>query len=77
VGKPVSSLLGPGLITRQIEVRPQDVLLVRAHLEASEGLGALFAERGGDLTLAAPECLEAQLDAFIDDLAKEMPISRR
>lgn len=74
MGKPVPPLLGEGLCTRQITVRPGDVLLVRAHLEASEGLGNLFAEQGGDLTLATTREQVAELDAFIVDLSAEMPM---
>ena len=37
----------------------------------------LPAERGGDLLLASPTCLEAELDAFIDDLAQEIPVLRK
>jgi hypothetical protein len=74
MGKAVPPLLGEGLCARRILVRAGDVLFVRAHLEASEGLANLFAEQGGELTLATtPEQLPA-LDQFIDDLALEMPV---
>ena len=74
MGKAVPPLLGEGLRARQIVVRPGDVLLVRAHLEASEGLANLFAEQGGELTLATtPEQLD-ELDRFLVDLSEEMPI---
>lgn len=59
---------------RRITVRPGDVLLVRAHLEASEGLANLFAEQGGDLTLATTEEQLDELDRFLGDLSAEMPI---
>ena len=49
-------------------------MLVRGHLEASEGLGLLFAERGGELVLATTDAQEAALDRFIDDLGAEMPV---
>lgn len=74
MGKPVAPLLGDGLCSRQIQVRPCDVLLVRAHLEASEGLGLMFAEQGGDLVLATTAEQVAELDRFIEDLGREMPI---
>jgi hypothetical protein len=74
MGKAVPPLLGEGLRVRQIVVRSSDVLLVRAHLEASEGLGNLFAEQGGELMLATTEEQLPELDRFIEDLAAEMPM---
>jgi hypothetical protein len=41
-------------------------------LEASEGVGVLFAEHGGDLVLATPLALEAALDEVIADLVVEL-----
>ncbi|MFO0660537.1 MAG: hypothetical protein U0165_12005 [Polyangiaceae bacterium] len=76
MGKPVPPILGEGLVTRRIEVPAKDTVYVRAHLEASEGLGILFAERGGSLTLATTLSQEAALDGFIDDLATELDVIR-
>ncbi len=53
-------------------VRNEDVVFVKGILEASEGLCALFAERGGDLTLLAPSSRAAELDAVLDDLRVEL-----
>lgn len=69
--------MGEGLVSREIDVDVADVVFVRAHLEASEGLGLMFAEHGGELTLAAPREREAELDAFIADLAEEMTVRTR
>lgn len=77
MGRPVEPLLGEGLVSREIEVDVADVVFVRAHLEASDGLGLMFAVRGGELTLAAPLDRAAELDAFIADLAEEMPVRTR
>ncbi|HLV68060.1 MAG TPA: hypothetical protein VKY73_19715 [Polyangiaceae bacterium] len=68
----VPPLLGPGLVVRRVSVRCEDVVFVRGVLEASEGLGILFAEQGGELVLAAPEALENALDELVDDLLKEL-----
>lgn len=75
LGKPVPAVLGEGLVTRRILVPARDAMLVRAYLEGSEGLAVMFAESGGDLTLASPACLERELDAFIDDLRLEMRVT--
>ena len=76
VGNPASPVLGDGLVTRAIKVTPRDVVLVRALLEAREGLGLMFAEHGGDLILASPTCLARDLDDFLDDLAEEISFVR-
>lgn len=47
-------------------------MFVKGVLEASEGVGVLFAEQGGDLVLAAPLSLEAELDEVVRDLALEL-----
>ncbi len=56
------------LVLRHLRVPPAEVVVVKALLEAHEGLGALFAEQGGDITLATTPSQEAALDAFVDDL---------
>src|SRR5262245_56984959 len=43
-----------GMVVARVVVRPPDVVFVKGILEASEGVAGLFAERGGELTLAAP-----------------------
>jgi hypothetical protein len=60
------------LLTRRVRVRAQDVVFVKGIFEASEGLGALFAERGGDLTLAAPHSRAAEFHALLADLVTEL-----
>ncbi len=69
---PVVPLLGEGLVARSMRVRAEDVVYVKGIFEASEGLGALFAERGGDLTVAAHESRVQELDLLLDDLAHEI-----
>jgi len=69
---PVSPLLGEGLVARRVLVRPRDVVYVKGVLEASEGLGAMFAEGGGDLVVAAPRSRADALDEVLRDLAAEL-----
>ncbi|MCA9599412.1 MAG: DUF4911 domain-containing protein [Myxococcales bacterium] len=69
---PVAPLLDSDLITRSVRVRPRDVVFVKGVFEASEGLGALFAERGGDLVIAAHESRARELDEVLADLAREL-----
>jgi hypothetical protein len=69
--------VGEGMVTRHVLVRAKDVVFVKGLLEASEGLAQLFAEGGGDLTLAAPACREDELDAFVCDLVREQGAVRK
>lgn len=68
----MAPLLDADLVSRRVRVRARDTVFVRGVLEASEGVGVLFAEHGGDLTLAAPRSLAAALDEVIADLVLEL-----
>jgi hypothetical protein len=68
----LAELLDPAFTTRQLRVRNEDVVFVKGIFEASEGLCAMFAERGGELTLLAPVSRARELDAVLNDLAVEL-----
>ena len=68
----VSPLLDADLVTRRLLVRECDVVFVKGIFEASEGLCAMFAERGGDLVIAAPHTREAELDELLQDLVRDL-----
>jgi len=68
----VAPLLDPALVTRNVRVRARDVVFVKGIFEASEGLGVLFAERGGDLVIAAHPSRAPELDELLDDLVREI-----
>lgn len=53
-------------------MRDKDVVYVKGIFEASDGLGALFAERGGELIIAAPLSREEELDELLGDLEREL-----
>jgi hypothetical protein len=63
------------MIARRVDVRPADVVYLKGILEASEGLGAVFAERGGELVVTAPPDRRADLAELLDDLAQELGAS--
>ena len=65
-------LLGAGLTARRVQVRPEDVVFVKGLFEASEGLGVLFAERGGDLVLAAPDSRAREFEELLSDLESDV-----
>lgn len=68
----VPPLVGEGMVTRRLVVRAPDVAFLKGVVEAHEGLAQVFAERGGDLTIAAPRDREAELDELVVDLAREL-----
>lgn len=70
--KSVPPFVGPGMVTRKVVVRASDVVFVKGIIEGLEGLAQVFAEHGGELTLAAPSCRAAELDALVDDLCREI-----
>jgi hypothetical protein len=63
-----------GMHVRHLRVPPPDVVFVKGIIEASEGLGALFAEAGGELAIAVPHGREADLARLLDDLAGEIDL---
>jgi len=60
------------MITRRLVVRAKDVAFLKGIVEAHEGLAQVFAERGGDLTIAAPCGRDTELDELVTDLAREL-----
>ena len=61
-----------GLVAGRLVVAKEHVVFVKGVVEASEGLAALFAERGGDLTIAAPAGRHVELYELLSDLASDL-----
>ena len=61
-----------GMLAREVVVRPPDVVFVKGLIEASDGLAAVFAERGGELTIVAPQGRGAELAELLHDLEVEI-----
>lgn len=80
----VDELVDAEMIAVRVRVRPADVVYIKSVLEASEGLGAIFAEPknpaepsdGGALVIAAPRSREAELRRTLSDLRGELSESR-
>jgi hypothetical protein len=77
----LDALLGDELVQVRLRVREPDVVFVKGIMEASEGLGAMFAEPrkpgrrgahddrdGGALVIVAPRSRELELYELIEDL---------
>lgn len=64
----VAPLLGEGMVSFQVRLRAPDVVFFKGVLDAYDGLCQVFAERGGDLTVAAPISREKELDAVLEEL---------
>lgn len=73
---PVETYIGEGMVSRRVMVRAKDVVYLKGIVEASEGIAQVFAERGGDLTLASPISRERDLDLLVDDLCAELDAMR-
>lgn len=67
----VVPLTDDDLITRRVRVHAKDVVFVKGIFEASEGIGALFADHGGDLILAAPRSRATEFEALLADLVAD------
>lgn len=65
-------IVSAGMIARRVDVSPKDVVYLKGILEASEGLGAIFAERGGELVVTAPLDRAADLEELLRDIEAEI-----
>lgn len=64
------------MVVRKVLIEAKDVALLKGIVEAHEGLAQVFAERGGELTIAAPADREAELEALVADLCAELGAMR-
>jgi hypothetical protein len=67
---------GPGLTLRRLRVADADVVWLRSVLEAYEGLAGLYGDGSGVVTLTTTDCQAHELDALLDELAREAAIHR-
>lgn len=72
MGKPVPPLVGEGMVARRVLVRARDVVYVKGVIDSREGLAHVFAERGGDLVIAAPAARADELDELLRELVCEV-----
>ncbi len=66
--KAAPPMLGPGLVSRSVRVDARDALLVKAVVEAHEGVATIFGDETGMLVIAAPCDREAELDELVADI---------
>lgn len=64
----LGAALADDLVIRRLSVPRSEVVVVKALLEAHEGLGVLFADEGGEIALCTTPSQEKDLDGFVDDL---------
>jgi hypothetical protein len=60
-----------GLVVRRVRIAPREVVFLKGVIEASEGVAAVFAESGGDLTIATLPTQRDELDRILQDLQEE------
>lgn len=69
---PREQFVDPTHVTRRIVVAVEEVVYVRAILEASNGVAAAYSESGGDITLVTSPCRSAELEQLLLDLKHEL-----
>lgn len=68
--------LGPGLVVRRLSLSAGDVVWLRGILVGYEGLASAHGDDGGIVALVAPEDRAVELDDWIDEVAREIPLRR-
>lgn len=68
----VAPLIDDSMVVRRVVIPKRDVVFVRGVLEASDGVGWMFALRGGDLTIAGCPSRARELDRVLEDLRREI-----
>ena len=68
---PVQPMIGEGMVAFRVRVRSPDVVFFKGVLDAYDGLCQVFAESGGDLTIAGPRERAHEIDAVLADLCAE------
>ncbi|WP_437586939.1 hypothetical protein [Sorangium sp. So ce1000] len=66
-----------GMLVQHVVVDPADVVFVKGIVEASDGVALLFADRGGELTLAAPLGRGDEFAELLLDLERDVGAKRR
>ena len=67
----VRPLIDHDLVSYRVRVAKEQVVFVKGIFEASEGLGAMFAEHGGDLLVSAPLSRALELEELLKDLVSD------
>lgn len=70
---PTLADFGEGMTVRRVVLRAKDVVFLKGVLEASEGLAAVHALSGGDLSIVCHASRADELDAVLRELAVEVP----
>lgn len=60
------------MVVRRMSVAPSEVVFVKGIVEASDGVAAVFAESGGEISIVSPIGREAELAELLHDLSLEI-----
>jgi len=66
-------LLGEGLVVFPVNVPKEQVVYLKGLLEAHDGIGSFFAEKGGALSLFTTVDQTEELRTFLTEVKKEIP----
>ena len=70
--KAVTPLIGSDMVARRVLMHARDVVFLKGIIDAHEGLAQVFAEKGGELTIAAPRSQIGALDVLLHALQAEI-----
>ena len=69
---PALGLIDSNLTVRRVRVPLREVVYVKGIVEASLGVGVVFVEADGELTVASPHSRAGALDELLADLQAEL-----
>jgi len=69
---PDLELIDSNLTIRRVRVPKREVVYVKSIFEASLGVGVVFVDHGGELTVATPHSRASALDELLLDLKDEL-----
>jgi hypothetical protein len=61
-----------GMVSYRVVVPASDVVFVKGVVEASDGLGVVFSDSGGELFISSPTSRENELVVLLADLTREL-----
>ncbi|UJR81942.1 DUF4911 domain-containing protein [Sandaracinus amylolyticus] len=66
--------LGEGLVVRRLRMQPSDIVRLRGILAGYDGLASAHGDRTGVVVLVTTTDREAELDEWLEDVAREIDL---
>lgn len=68
----VAVYLDDDMVVRRVTATVSEVVFIRGIFEASDGIAAVFSEKGGELWIAACASRAREMDALLADLERDL-----